>query len=183
MHKASEPVTVEKYNPEWVSWFEQLCSFFDPKLAPHVIRFEHVGSTAIPGMISKPIIDLDIVIQIADFDEIKSRLETIGYVHQGDLGIPEREAFALEDFYLKDRLPPHHLYVCDLNSKELHRHVTFRDYLREHPADAREYSELKQSLVDKYDGDRESYIAGKNQLVRAILDRALFLYERKNPQT
>ncbi|MGD9395783.1 MAG: GrpB family protein [Candidatus Thorarchaeota archaeon] len=183
MHKPSEPVTVERYNPEWVSWFEQLCSFFEPRLAPHVIKFEHVGSTAIPKMIAKSIIDFDIVIQIADFDEIRSRLESIGYVHQGDLGIPEREAFSLEDIDLKGLLPPHHLYVCYFHSKELHRHIAFRDYLCNHPADAREYSKLKQSLVDKYKGDRESYIAGKNQLVREILDRALSWYEGKNSQT
>ncbi len=176
MHKPSEPVTVAKYNPDWVSWSEQLCSFFEPKLIPYVIRFEHVGSTAIPGMVAKPIIDFDIVIQIADFNEIRSRLETIGYVHQGNLGIPEREAFALENLELKVRLPPHHLYVCNLHSKELHCHVAFRDYLREHPAEAKEYSEIKLSLVDKYGGDRESYIEGKEQLVREILDRALSWY-------
>jgi len=112
MHKDSEPVIVEEYNPEWVSWFDQICFFFESKLEPYVLRIEHVGSTSIPGMVAKPIIDFDIVIQLSDFAEIKSRLEAIGYVHQGDQGIPEREAFAMTNIELKEQFPPHHLYVC-----------------------------------------------------------------------
>ncbi len=173
MHKASEPVTVEMYNPEWVLWFERLSSFFLSNLGPTVIRIEHVGSTAIPGIIAKPIIDFDIVIEMSDFNEIKSKLETLGYGHLGDLGIPERDAFALRDSKLKSELPPHHLYICDLHSVELHRHMAFRDYLCDHHEDAQKYSELKEQLVEKYNGDRELYIQGKDHLVREILERAL----------
>jgi GrpB-like predicted nucleotidyltransferase (UPF0157 family) len=173
MHKASEPVTIEPYNPKWVSWFEILYSFFEEKLAPFVKVIEHVGSTAIPGMVAKPIIDFDIVIDLSDFDQVRMRLERLGYTHQGDLGIPEREAFALNSPKLEELLPPHHLYVCDTESKELHRHIAFRDYLRGHPDDAAELSQLKIQLVEKYSGDRESYIQGKDRLVRAILEKAL----------
>ena len=176
MHKSTEPVTVEKYNPEWNSWFETLCSFFEPKLDQFVLRIEHVGSTAIPGLIAKPIIDLDIVVRMSDFNEVKSRLEAIGYVHQGDLGIPEREAFALRDLELKNQLPPQHLYVCDLHSVEQHRHIAFREYLREHPEDVRNYSEIKVNLVKEHSGDRELYIQGKDHLVQEILERALRWY-------
>jgi GrpB-like predicted nucleotidyltransferase (UPF0157 family) len=180
MHKLSEPVILEEYRPEWSKWFERLCSFLDCKLDPHVIRIEHVGSTSIQGMIAKPIIDFDIVIRISDFDEIRNRLEVIGYSHQGDLGIPEREAFVLTNDELKEQLPPHHLHVCDINSKELHRHIAFRDYLREHPEDAGKYSELKIHLVNEHSGDRELYIQGKDCLVREILEKALRWYNSKN---
>ncbi|MFW9807534.1 MAG: GrpB family protein [Candidatus Thorarchaeota archaeon] len=173
MHKPSKPVTVEKYNPEWVSWFERLNTFFQSKLDQYVIRIEHVGSTSIPGMIAKPIIDFDIVIHMSDFDEVRSRLEMIGYVHQGDLGIPEREAFALTDLKLREELPPHHLYVCGMNSKELHRHIAFRDYLRSHQDDATKYSEIKVKLIKKHSNDRTLYIDGKDQLVKEILEKAL----------
>ena len=173
MHKATEPVTVEQYNPDWISWFETLSAFFKTRLEPFVIRIEHVGSTAIPGMIAKPIIDFDIVIRMPEFDEVRSRLEMIGYVHQGDLGIPEREAFALTDLKLKEELPPHHLYVCDIKSKELHRHIAFRDYLRSHPDDASKYSEIKIQLVKKHSGDRTLYIDGKDHLVKEILEKAI----------
>ena len=69
--------------------------------------------------------------------------------------------------------PPHHLYVCDSDSKELHRHIAFREYLLKHPDDVIELSELKLQLVEKYSGDRESYIEGKDELIRSILDKAL----------
>jgi GrpB-like predicted nucleotidyltransferase (UPF0157 family) len=177
MHKDSEPYTVEKYNSEWASWFEQLRSFFESKLDPHVLWIEHVGSTSIPGIIAKPIIDFDIVIRISDFEEIKSKLEAIGYTHQGDQGIPEREAFALQNLELKERLPPHHLYVCDINSKELHRHIAFRDYLCEHPEDAKKYSEIKVCLIKEQSFDRELYIECKDHLVQEILARALVWYK------
>jgi GrpB-like predicted nucleotidyltransferase (UPF0157 family) len=180
MHKSSEPVIVKDYNPEWLSWFETLSSFFKSRLGRSVIRIEHVGSTSIPGMIAKPIIDFDIVINISDFDEVRSCLEVIGYAHQGDLGIPEREAFAINDHELKKQLPPHHLYVCDLHSKELHRHLAFRDYLREHPEDARIYSKLKIHLVKEHSGDRELYIQGKDHLVQEILEKAMSWYDSKN---
>ncbi len=179
MHKSTKPVTVEEYNPEWEVWFDRLCSKFREELGQKVIRIEHVGSTAIPRMVAKPIIDLDIVIQMSDFNEIRSKLESLGYVHQGDLGIPEREAFALRDLELKNQLPPHHIYVCDLHSVELYRHIAFRDYLREHPEDARRYSEIKVNLVKEYSDDRELYIEGKDPLVREILERALHWYNNQ----
>lgn len=173
MHKPSEPVTVEEYNPEWEIWFEQLNSYFKEKLGPLVIRIEHVGSTSIPGTVAKPIIDFDIVIDMSTFDEVRSNLESLGYVHQGNLGIPEREAFVLTDQKLKDDLPPHHLYVCDIKSKELRRHIVFRDYLRSHPDDTAKYSEIKVQLVKKHSGDRTQYIDGKDSLVRELLEKAL----------
>lgn len=177
MHKASELVTVEDFNPDWASWFAKLSSYFKDRLGPKVIRIEHVGSTSIPRMVAKPIIDFDIVIHISDFKEIKSKLEVIGYVHQGDLGIPGREAFVLRNIELIEQLPPHHLYICDINSTELHRHIAFRDYLCKHPEDARKYSEIKVRLVRDHSGDRELYMQGKDSLVREILGRALHWYD------
>ena len=179
MHAATESVTVEEYNLAWISWFESLCAFLEPKLGRNIIRIEHVGSTSIPGMIAKPIIDFDIVIRMSDFKEVCSRLEEIGYVHQGTLGIPEREAFVLSNLELKDELPPHHLYVCDLHSIELHRHIAFRDYLIANPEDARRLSELKLHLIEQHNGDRESYIEGKDPLVREILEQALAWYDER----
>ncbi|MFX1560770.1 MAG: GrpB family protein [Promethearchaeota archaeon] len=173
MHDDSEPVIVEEYNPEWALWFETLCSLLKPILGEYVIRIEHVGSTAVPGMLAKPIIDLNIVIRDEDFEEVNSILSEIGFVHLGDLGITGREAFNCVDPELKSRLPPHHLYICDLHAEELNRQVTFRNYLRTHPDDANAYSEFKRHLVREYSGNRVSYIEGKDALVKEILERAL----------
>ncbi|MFX1481762.1 MAG: GrpB family protein [Promethearchaeota archaeon] len=173
MHKDTEPVTVQDYDPVWKTWSEELQSFLDDSLSRMAVRMEHVGSTAIPGMVAKPIIDLVIVISVRDFEEVKSRLAKVGFIHRGDLGIKGREAFLLTDVELKKHLPPHHLYVCDLENEELRRLIAFRDYLRVHPEDAAEYSKLKIELVKQYSGDRVRYIDGKDNLVKEILEKAL----------
>lgn len=177
MHKPSEPVTVESYNPEWSSWFEKLSDFLQSGLREYAVRIEHVGSTAVPGMIAKPIIDIDVVIQKSHFEKTKTCLEEIGYSHLGDLGIAEREAFDLVDIELRRQFPPHHLYVCDTESNELHRHIAFREYLRAHPDAADEYSTIKLDLVKRHSGNREKYIQGKDSQVRKILEAALQWYQ------
>ena len=177
MHKLSEPVTVESYNPEWVLWFERLSDFLQSGLHQNAVRIDHVGSTAVPGMVAKPIIDIDVVIQKSHFEETKTCLEEVGYSHLGDLGIAGREAFDLVDPELRRQFPPHHLYVCDMESNELHRHIAFREYLRAHPDAADEYSKIKLDLVKRQSGDREKYTQGKESLVRRILEVALQWYQ------
>ena len=88
------PVTlVERYNPEWPNWFEVVLSQLGQETTEACLRIEHVGSTSIPGMTAKPIIDLDLVIRDADFEKVRDLLARRGYYHQGDLGLQGREAF------------------------------------------------------------------------------------------
>src|SRR5262245_51865013 len=104
-------------------------------LAGVAVTIEHVGSTAVPGLAAKPIIDMDVVIRSrSDLPAVITRLATLGYQHQGDLGIPDREAFRPPP-----GLPPHHLYVCLAGCAALRNHITLRDHLRSHPADAATY--------------------------------------------
>ncbi|NHI89212.1 MAG: GrpB family protein [Candidatus Thorarchaeota archaeon] len=120
-------------------------------------------------MITKPIIDIDVVIQKSHFEETKTRLEEIGFSHLGDLRIAGREAFDLVDSVLGCQFPPHHLYVCDTESNSLHRHIAFREYLRGHPNAADEYSKIKLKLVKRHSRDREKYFRGKDSLVRPLM--------------
>ncbi len=134
-----------------------------------VVTVEHVGSTAVPGLAAKPIIDLDVVIPSrADMPAAIARLATLGYVHQGDLGIAGREAFRAphED-------PKHHLYACPLDSEELRRHRAFRDYLLTHPDEARAYGALKKTCALRFIDDRSAYVEAKGPFVAEILRRAL----------
>ena len=86
------------------------------------VEIRHVGSTAVRGIKAKPIIDIDVVIEDQGcFEKVKLALETIGYHHEGDLGIPGREAFKYEG---KDHLRKHHLYVCSKDAGELKRHIS-----------------------------------------------------------
>ena len=168
-----EKVILSEYNPKWIDRFAQLKSFFEDTLGGLMITIEHVGSTAVPKMVAKPIIDIDVVIEQKNFNQVKVRLKEVGYIHQGNLGILGREAFDLTNEELKNKLPVHYLYVCNKDSVELKRHLAFRDFLCGNPEYIIQYSKLKQELVKKYDGDRKSYIDGKANLIQHIFKEAL----------
>jgi GrpB-like predicted nucleotidyltransferase (UPF0157 family) len=164
----SSPVIVSEYDPAWPGQFELLCSRVAGALGDLAERIDHVGSTAVPELAAKPIIDVDVLLKSSsDFPAALTKLSDLGYEHRGDLGIPGREAFAAPAGG-----PAHHLYVCLPEDAEFHRHVLLRDYLRAHPADAKAYGELKKVLAAKYSGDREAYIEGKRTFVEELLARA-----------
>lgn len=164
---------VRKYNPEWSKWFQQIKTFLGERVSRLCIRIEHVGSTSIPGMIAKPIIDLILVIESRDFEEIKALLAERGYYHKGDLGITEREVFDLRDVSKKLSMPAHHLYVCPKHSAELKKEIAFREFLKLNKEYAELLSELKWSLAEVFDNNREAYIEGKAALCREITRKAL----------
>ena len=110
---------IKAYDPQWPILFEELRVKFSELLGNMVSAIEHVGSTSVPGLAAKPIIDLDVLLaSAADWPETIRRVATLGYEHEGDLGIVGREAF---------RTPPtlfaHHLYVCLPNCEEFRRHI------------------------------------------------------------
>jgi GrpB-like predicted nucleotidyltransferase (UPF0157 family) len=164
---------VEKYNPEWPKWFEEIKTYLGEKISRVCIRIEHVGSTSIPGMTAKPIIDLILVIEPHDFEKIKELLVERGYYHQGDKGIKEREAFDLKDITVKNSMPRHHLYVCPKHSAELKNEIAFREFLKVKKEYAERLSKLKCSLAKEFNNDREAYMDGKAELCREITEKAL----------
>ena len=119
----TQNVVVEKWNQKWKEEFEKIVESLGKEIIQNVIKIEHVGSTSVKGMSAKPIIDLDIVIENDKFLILKKLLEDKGYVHEGDLGIKDREAFS---YINKNELMTHHLYVCPKDSEELFKHITFR---------------------------------------------------------
>jgi len=164
----SDPIIVEDYDPHWPEQFELLRSQIAQSVGALAAAIEHVGSTAVPGLAAKPIIDVDVLLHsAADLPDAITRLAILGYEHRGDLGISGREAF---------RAPPndvpHHLYVHRPQSREYIRHITFRNHLRTNPEDARAYDRLKRTLAKDYRDDREAYNLAKTEFVEAILRRA-----------
>lgn len=162
------PIIIEEYDPFWPRQFEMLRSRIAPIVGPLAKTIEHVGSTAVPGLAAKPIIDVDILLRSADdLPTAIQRLYSLGYLHRGDLGIPGREAFRApaHDF-------PHHLYVCLPEYPEFARHIAFRDYLRAHPEDRNAYARLKRDLEKKCRTDRGAYTEAKGEFVTSILGRA-----------
>jgi GrpB-like predicted nucleotidyltransferase (UPF0157 family) len=163
------PVLVVDYDPDWPQRFQFFRGRITAALGGLAAAVEHVGSTAVIGLAAKPIIDMDILLASADaLTEAIERLASLGYTHQGDLGIPEREAFLAPANDL-----PHHIYVCPPYSREFKRHLAFRDYLRSHSKEAKAYGDLKQALALQCAHDRAAYIAGKEAFVRELLSRAI----------
>ena len=159
-------VVVLPYDEAWKKDFEDIKAELMQVLEGLVLSIEHVGSTSVPGLASKPIIDIDVVIEDQGcFEKVKLALETIGYHHEGDLGIPGREAFKYEG---KDHLRKHHLYVCSKDAGELKRHISFRDYLRSHPEAVEEYSRVKEEGAKLYPYDIDSYIEHKSPFIEGI---------------
>ena len=159
-------VIVLPYDRAWAEAFEDIKREIELALGDLILGVEHVGSTSVEGMSAKPCIDLDIVIKDdANLDAVICRLAQIGYLHEGDLGIKGREAFRYRD---KPHLMKHHLYVCRESSEELHRHITFRNYLRRHPDAAKVYSAVKEEAARLYPDDIDRYMAHKAPCIEAL---------------
>ncbi|HWQ65891.1 MAG TPA: GrpB family protein [Methanospirillum sp.] len=160
-------IRIEAPNPQWQVGFEEIRNMIDRYIGDLVIRIEHVGSTAVPHLAAKPIIDLDVVIEGMDLlPEIIERLHAAGFEHEGDLGIAGREAFRR---MYDDGCMPYHLYVCPKDGEELHRHILFRDHLRAHPDSREAYARLKRELSDADPHDIDKYCEGKGVFIRGIL--------------
>jgi len=166
----TEDILLSDYDPDWPAWFTTVCSHVWPFVADIAVRIEHVGSTSVPDLAAKPIIDMDIV--VASSDQVRpavERLRELGYRWRGDLGVAGREAFTPLH---RGGMPPHHLYLVVENNKAHVDHWLLRDVLR-HDADARrQYSDLKRRNVELAHGDMDVYVAAKAKFVGELLTRA-----------
>ena len=159
---------VVAYDPGWPGLFRELRDRVDAVLAGVAHMTEHVGSTAVPGLDAKPVIDLDVVVPgDAAVGPAIGALAAAGWRHQGDLGIAGREAF----------WPPadavcHHLYVVVAGSQPHRDHVDLRDFLRAHPGQAARYGELKRRLAGLLAADRVAYSDGKAEMIAGFLRQA-----------
>lgn len=163
-------ITVVDYDPAWPQLFEQLRRNLLPLVGDIAVTVEHVGSTAVPGLAAKPVIDIDVVVaSAAELAVLVDRLAGSGHVHQGDLGIEGREAF-------EHRGGPiaHHLYGCLRDSIALENHLAVREYLRTHVAAALEYGALKKRLAQEFPRDTVAYVGGKTSFILEILRGANF---------
>ena len=159
-------VVVLSYDEAWKTAFEEIKNEIEAEIGDLILGVEHVGSTSVEGMSAKPCIDIDVIIKdYSVFDEVVSKLGAVGYIHEGDLGIKDREAFKYAD---KPHLMTHHLYVCPQYSEELRRHITFRDFLRRDPEAVREYSLVKEKAAELYPNDIDQYIEYKSSCIEEL---------------
>lgn len=170
-------INVVPYDTQWAIVFSELRVYFTALLKQDIISIEHIGSTAIPELYAKPVIDFDIIIKDqSKLASIKSKLEKIGYIFRGELGIEGRFAFSRTSentpFTNENRIwMKHHLYVCIENSMSLKNHLLLRDYLLKNKDAVIAYSNLKRVLAEKYSNDIDNYVKFKTPFIIHILEK------------
>ena len=168
LRKPIRGLFIADYDVSWPATFLALRDRIRPVLGSIADAIEHVGSTSVPGLAAKPIIDIDVIVSHRDrVPAATERLRLLGYVHQGNLGIQDREAYETPA-----GLPAHHLYVCISGSPALTNHITVRDYLRTHPECAAAYGRLKKELAGRFPDDVGQYTRAKSECILQILRNA-----------
>jgi GrpB-like predicted nucleotidyltransferase (UPF0157 family) len=166
---------LESYKPNWKSEFEKLQQVITTILKGIPVTIEHVGSTAIPGMMAKPILDIDIIPEKKEsLPQISKKLEQAGYISKGEQGIPGRFAFRQSNHLIpltesRIKWMTHHLYVCFSNSLALKNHLLFRDALLSNQQLAHNYLQLKTGLLGENGMTRELYNKRKTDFILSIL--------------
>jgi GrpB-like predicted nucleotidyltransferase (UPF0157 family) len=164
------PVLLVPYDPEWPN-LAKMHSAQLSVLGSVLVIVHHIGSTSVPGLAAKPIIDLmPLVSSLSDLDRERSRIETLGYGWHGELGIPGRRYCTLSD-ELGNRIVQLHFFAA--NSPQVTRHLAFRDYLRAHPEEMKAYEKEKQRARDLYPDDSHAYTDEKAAWIRATETKAL----------
>lgn len=168
-------IEIVPYDCAWPSLFEAEAARIGDTLGDLALRIEHVGSTSVPGLAAKAVIDIQVsVATLQTLDTYFESLARLGYSH-----IPLGPFDLVYPFFQKPAEWPstHHIHLCVLGAEHERRHLAFRDYLRSHRAVAAEYVELKGSLAAVHDGatleSRERYSLGKTRFVNSVLERAL----------
>lgn len=162
---------IKEYDLDWPKRFVLITGYVK-KFLPDSCIFHHVGSTSVPGMPAKDIIDLDIEYVPGSLQTVINGLEKAGYQHEGDLGIPGREAFTPVHNSEVASLPAHHLYACETDTYELRKHLAFRDYLTANPGRA-QWLAARKIAVDASANSRDEYIEKKSGFYAVITKESL----------
>jgi GrpB-like predicted nucleotidyltransferase (UPF0157 family) len=168
-------VEVVPHDPTWRGKFEIESKLVALMLGENVVAIHHIGSTAIPNIYAKPIID--ILVEVKDItlvDQCNAAIAALGYEVMGEFGIPGRRYFR-KDNEIGTRT--HHIHTYEVNSPDIKRHLAFRDYMIAHPEDARKYSELKRQLANQYPHNIDRYMDGKDSLIKEMETKALEEFE------
>lgn len=159
-------VEVVAWSPRWAEQFEQVAAVLREALGDvRSARVEHVGSTSVPELAAKPILDIDVIVDATDSAAAVAALEGVGYVHRGDLGVTGREAF-----HAPDAAPRRHVYVCVAGTTNVRNHLAVRDVLRARPDLCEAYSAVKVALAADPEMDIDTYLAGKSAVVQQVLE-------------
>lgn len=169
-------IVITEYNPSWPKMFEQEAAAIKQILGENCVAIYHIGSTAVPGLAAKPIIDImPVVKKLTDVDQVSNQFESIGYEYMGEFGIAGRR-------YLRkggdERTHQIHIFAKS-DDVNINRHLAFRDYLRTHENIKNAYGELKIKLAQKYPYNIDGYCDGKERFVKEIESKALSYWAEK----
>jgi GrpB-like predicted nucleotidyltransferase (UPF0157 family) len=161
-----ESIEIVLYNPEWPKIFEAEATVIKKALGDNCIAIHHIGSTSVPGLAAKPIIDMmPVVRDIVAVDQTIKAMEAIGYEAKGEGGMLFRRYFQKKGF---------NVHIFEQTSSEIDGHLLFRDWMRIHEDDREDYATLKQDLASRYPNDIYQYVFGKDSFVRNIHSKTGF---------
>jgi GrpB-like predicted nucleotidyltransferase (UPF0157 family) len=164
-------VEVVPHDPRWRDSFEAESRQIAAALGENVVAIHHIGSTAVPGIHAKPIVDLLVEVKdLAGLDGRSAAMESLGYEVMGEYGIPGRRYFRKDN---QEGIRTHHVHAFEAGSAEVERHLAFRDYMIAHPADAQRYGELKRKLAQEHPQSADAYMDGKDGFIQEIDRRAV----------
>jgi GrpB-like predicted nucleotidyltransferase (UPF0157 family) len=168
-------VEVVPFRDEWTTMFAEEAKKLKRVFGEQCLRIYHIGSTAIPGMSAKPIIDIMIEVHdIERIDRYNEAMAALGYQAMGENGIPKRRFFQKGG---DERT--HHVHVFPTGSEHITRHIAFKEYMIAHPEEAKVYSRLKETLAKQFSNDIQAYIKGKESFVREMEKKALAWYNKQ----
>lgn len=166
-------VEVVPYNPSWAALFEKESELIMSLFKPEHLTLHHIGSTSVPNLSAKPIIDiLGEVDRLELFDELTPKLDEMNYMAKGENGMKGRRYF----YKVTERGSANrtvHLHVFQKGNPEIKRHLLFRDYLRSHPAAVQKYAAIKEKAARLYPEDIDSYMAMKDPVIKNLEAEAI----------
>lgn len=161
-------IKVVPYNSDWEKEYVKESVKIQGILGDEMIEIHHIGSTAIPGIYAKPVIDILIEVKdIKNVDIYNGEMNKLGYISKGEFGIEGRRFF-LKGLYNRT----HHLHIFEIRNPEIRKHLNFRDYMISHPKIAKQYEKLKKDLSIKFRHDNEGYCNGKDEFIKDIDKKA-----------
>ncbi|WNQ09642.1 GrpB family protein [Paenibacillus aurantius] len=170
-------VRLSEYSEDWVRLFQEEADFLKTIFKDEILQFEHFGSTSVPGLKAKPVIDMICIVKnINNIDSFNDKMHSLGYDVAGDWGIPGRRLFRKGG---ANRT--HHIHFYQADNSQIARHLIFRDYLRSHPEEVARYSRFKEELVQRFENTSE-YSPAKKAFVTEMEQLALTWFEETQPR-
>jgi len=162
-------VKLERHDKNWAKLFEEEKKILLERFPNIILEVSHGGSTAIPNIVAKPIIDMFVAVpSLDDAERLRTELEQLGYIYRGKEDVLERILYLRAS---RD-LTTHYLHFVEKNNDEWNSHLLIKEYYLEHPEAVKEYELLKKKLAEQYPNDRKSYTNGKDEFIKSIIQKA-----------